>query len=248
MVDMGYLKEDIGDLAAGIDCYWQADLPAGRSCVVYPSLPEPYVNLFFPIGSDDPARIKGVSSAADFFDMRSALFGVRLHVRGFYQLHLGDASLVSDRLLPLEEVVGVGGRALARDVSGAPDFEARIEVFRVWYHSRFDQPVSSKRQNVAEAFEFLIENYQDPTVISTYAERSDISPRTVSRWFSDEIGIPPKRLARIARFHAALPGLHGDRDQGFWFDCGYYDQAHFIREFKEFTGTTPEEYGRMVSE
>lgn len=245
---MGYQPEHSDGLAGGIDCYWQADLPESRERVVYPSLPEPYINLFFPVGTDQPARIKGISSSSDFFDMRSALFGVRLYLRGFYQLHLGDASLISDRLLPLDEVVGAGERALAREISGAADFETRVEVFRAWYRSRFDQPVSSKQQNVAEAFEFLIENYQDPTVISTYAEQSGISPRTISRWFSGEIGIPPKRLARIARFHTALPGLHDDREAGFWFDCGYYDQAHFIREFKEFTGITPEEYARMVAD
>lgn len=60
--------------------------------------------------------------------------------------------------------------------------------------------------------------------------------------FGSEIGLPPKTLARILRFARVLRRLDG-ADRPAWaeiaLDCGYYDQAHLIRDFRQFAGTTP---------
>jgi len=62
--------------------------------------------------------------------------------------------------------------------------------------------------------------------------------------FLREVGLTPKRLARIYRFHAALRGLQATTTLD-WaqlaLDCGYYDQSHLSRDFREFTGRSPEE-------
>jgi AraC-like DNA-binding protein len=63
--------------------------------------------------------------------------------------------------------------------------------------------------------------------------------------FKAEVGLSPKRYCRIRRFQHTLGRAHrGQRVD--WLqvalDCGYYDQAHFIHEFRSFSGLTPTVY------
>jgi len=71
--------------------------------------------------------------------------------------------------------------------------------------------------------------------------------RTLERRFRREVGLPPKRLARIVRFHAVVRTLDRGRPPD-WarlaVDGGYFDQAHLIRDFREFAGMTPGAYLR----
>jgi AraC-like DNA-binding protein len=63
--------------------------------------------------------------------------------------------------------------------------------------------------------------------------------------FRDHLGVPPRRLGRILRFHRSIQRI-GSCKLPCWatlaLDCGYFDQSHMIREFHEFAGCTPEEY------
>ncbi len=63
--------------------------------------------------------------------------------------------------------------------------------------------------------------------------------------FDKFVGATPKAFVRIARFQKAVLSI-GDQQQVQWqsvvHDCGYYDQAHFIKDFKRFSGLTPEAY------
>jgi AraC-like DNA-binding protein len=78
--------------------------------------------------------------------------------------------------------------------------------------------------------------------IERLAYESCLSNRQFERVFKNRIGLSPKFFSRLVRFSRAWliketqPGIH-------WLqlahECGYYDQMHFIRDFKEFTGANP---------
>ncbi|QSE98187.1 helix-turn-helix domain-containing protein [Fulvivirga lutea] len=81
--------------------------------------------------------------------------------------------------------------------------------------------------------------------IEELIEQSAMSRRSLERKFIDVIGLPPKYFARIIRFNNIFKLMQeGDSS---WcqvaVNSGYYDQAHFIKEFRKFTGEKPSSYG-----
>jgi AraC-like DNA-binding protein len=79
--------------------------------------------------------------------------------------------------------------------------------------------------------------------VSDLACAAGVSPRQLERLFRDRVGIPPKLFLRIVRFQEVLRATRtGAPDAGwaaFASEHGFYDQAHFINDFKAFLGRTP---------
>ncbi len=77
-----------------------------------------------------------------------------------------------------------------------------------------------------------------------------MNERTLERKFKLHTGITPKHFSGIIRLNASAKRMQrmktGDRLTGIAYDSGYFDQAHFIREFKNHTGITPWQYHREV--
>jgi transcriptional regulator GlxA family with amidase domain len=85
--------------------------------------------------------------------------------------------------------------------------------------------------------------------ISELAEYCNVSVRQLERGFQHVIGTSPKNFARTLRFQETQRRLMFDPDADLTElaqDCGYFDQAHFIKDFKAFTGKTPTEYARQM--
>lgn len=66
-----------------------------------------------------------------------------------------------------------------------------------------------------------------------------LSPRQYRRRFEAAVGIPPKLLARILRFQRSLSCIGKLPLAQVSLECGYYDQAHLVRDFRQFSGLTP---------
>jgi AraC-like DNA-binding protein len=81
--------------------------------------------------------------------------------------------------------------------------------------------------------------------IGDVADRVGFSSRRFIELFRDQTGLTPKAFQRVRRFQHVLQSLRR-RSDGNWAalatGCGYYDQAHFIHDFKTFSGMTPGEY------
>jgi AraC-like DNA-binding protein len=88
--------------------------------------------------------------------------------------------------------------------------------------------------------------------IGALAEDLGWSRKHLIHRFRGQVGMPPKTVARLLRFHAALEQLKrsdGTRWVEIAHSCGYYDQAHLIRDFRDFAGCAPGEFlGRLLPE
>ena len=94
----------------------------------------------------------------------------------------------------------------------------------------------------------LLQEMSGAVPIEQLARLANLSLRQYRRRFERAVGVSPKRLARILRFHKLIEQLGDQAEQSNWaglaIDCGYYDQAHLIADFREFADVTPSEYVR----
>jgi AraC-like DNA-binding protein len=96
----------------------------------------------------------------------------------------------------------------------------------------------------------LIITNREITRVDHVVSRLNLSKRTLQRLFSQYIGVSPKWVIKRYRLHEAAEQLAGGEVSD-WpklaLDLGYFDQAHFIKEFKAIVGKSPAEYARDAS-
>ena len=79
--------------------------------------------------------------------------------------------------------------------------------------------------------------------VDDLAAHAGVGARQLERLFQSEVGLSPKMLLRVTRFQQVLRALREGTSHSRWAavaaDCGFYDQSHFIRDFKSFVGMAP---------
>jgi AraC-like DNA-binding protein len=182
--------------------------------------------------STGPAIVRGPSSWA-CMELRLTplgarrLFGVPMHE-------------LANQVVPLEEVLPLS-RELVDRLRDARSWSARFELLDDFLLRRLDRSVDPTSPEVEWSWARLHGSHgQAP--IHELADELGWSHRRLIARFRDQIGLAPKALARVIRFDRAVRLLRASTSRGFAeiaFDCGYFDQAHLNREFREFAGTTP---------
>ena len=87
----------------------------------------------------------------------------------------------------------------------------------------------------------------DTEILSTILNKLDINERTFQRTFKKYVGVTANQYRRICQFQVSFDQLRGKeftKLTDIAYDNGFADQSHFIRSFKEFTQTTPNDYLR----
>ncbi len=159
--------------------------------------------------------------------------------RLFFQLPM---ETIANRTVHLDDVLGATARRLQEQLHDAPTWDARFALLDSFIASRVfrAEPPSPK---VVWAWHQL-QLPGDDRRIGAIAAELGWSPRHLIARFRDHIGVPPKTLARIIRFHRVVRWLDGQLEVR-WAElahrAGYYDQAHFNRDFRELAGSTPGE-------
>jgi AraC-like DNA-binding protein len=91
----------------------------------------------------------------------------------------------------------------------------------------------------------LLQHTKGQVRVAELADACCLSARQIERRFVDVAGVPPKALARMVRFDAIRTRLMYSQDADLTalaHEFGYADQAHFSRDFRAFTGTTPRRF------
>jgi AraC-like DNA-binding protein len=155
---------------------------------------------------------------------------------------------LANRVVELDDILGVASRRLIERLGNALSWGARFDILDAFLTDRLlkARPVS---EGIVWAWQTLnMTAGQIP--ISRLADQVGCSRKHLIALFHAQVGLPPKMLARILRFQRVLEQLKADNGLR-WVeiaqDCGYYDQAHLIRDFRAFAGSSPTEFlGRQL--
>jgi len=143
------------------------------------------------------------------------------------------------------------GRAAPRMRERLLEAGSHLARFRLLESILWEQAVLPLRRHPAVSFA-LDEFQRAPNSrIADVTDEVGLSQRRLIQVFSREVGLTPKLFCRVQRFQTALQ-LVEPQEHPEWSDvaltCGYFDQAHFSQEFREFTGFSPTTYLRCRGE
>jgi AraC-like DNA-binding protein len=195
----------------------------------------------FVAGLDDTyslvdSRIPGAAIQVDF----SPLGGRRL-----LQLPM---HLVSKRTTELNELFGSEADRLIEALYEAPNWQIRFVTLDNFLLSKLRR--SEKPADEIHWAWRQLDLSRGAIPIHQITGRLGWTRKRLIKTFRNEIGIPPKALARVLRFQRALEELNSGKiisNPQLAVECGYSDQAHMIRDFKDFSGLTPVELLRLYS-
>jgi len=147
------------------------------------------------------------------------------------------------RVVTLEALLGRAGLLLHEALALAEGWEGRFAVLDDFFLARLDDALSPV-PSITRALGRLRATSGAIPVASLAAEVG-CSRRHLTAGFREHVGVTPKLLARILRFQRAISLMDGPLG---WAEishaCGYYDQAHLIRDFQQFAGSAPGELAR----
>jgi AraC-like DNA-binding protein len=144
--------------------------------------------------------------------------------------------------LGVDEIWGPDGRRLHEQLIETAAPAGRFALLEQFLMSRA-RP-SARYADVATALD-AVERSPELSIAEVGA-LTGLSPKRLITRFRTEVGLTPKAYARVRRFQAALRRLRsgGARGAEIAADVGYFDQAHFVREFRAFTAMTPSQYAQ----
>jgi AraC-like DNA-binding protein len=152
---------------------------------------------------------------------------------------------LTGRVIALEALLGRAGQLLHEQLASATHFEQRFAALDAFLLDRLDDALSPV-PSVTRALTRL-HAARGNVAIRALTDELGCSRRHLNTGFREHVGVPPKTLARILRFNRAVelmptPLSWAEISQA----CGYYDQAHLVRDFQQFAGSSPTEFARRA--
>jgi AraC-like DNA-binding protein len=171
---------------------------------------------------------------------------VRLLPRGARAVFGGLSLLeLANRVFDLESVLGRAAEVerLRQRAMEAAGLGAALDLVEGWLTDRIRQ--GPKVHSLTRTALHILGEGRGTIRVEAVARNLGVSSRYLNSLFGRQVGLPAKSLSRVLRFQRALDllDLPGTPDLGrLALECGYYDQSHLNRDFRELVDLTPGEY------
>ncbi|NBD08328.1 MULTISPECIES: helix-turn-helix domain-containing protein [Corallococcus] len=151
------------------------------------------------------------------------------------------ADALAEQTVALDALWGTSARSLRERLmeASSPLEQVRLLEEHLLHRLRRSFELAPALRASLDAFE-----RPDLTSVAEVNRRTGLSPKRLLALFREEVGLSPKTFWRVRRFRAALRDLDQGalRGAALAAEHGYFDQAHFLREFRSLAGSNPREY------
>jgi hypothetical protein len=247
------------DLESLVKCYWTLEVPAQKDVQRQLIIPDGCIEMIFILGDD----IKRYTSEDEFILQPREMvlgqisdsfyieptgyvnsFAVRFYPYGFASFVPTSIKKLANKETPIELLFGKEtSKHLGQKIMRATDTEKRIEIIEGFLLDKLNDKATI--DNIVKTTIDAMFSTRGSTPINAILKDDLSKRRQLERKFIRQIGISPKQLGKVIRLQTALKMLLNKQSASFTeiaYESEYYDQAHFIKDFKEFTGTTPKEF------
>lgn len=229
-----------------VSCFWQLTVDYGD--YGYLSVPDNCVDWIINLG--DPSEsfiVTPFSSATEFsFSGPASYFAIRFRVLGYKGLintPLGEWQNSEHSMAAIELVDRLVLEQVSTALYQSSQFDERCHHVSAILLAELKLPTIDRRlaQFIKSAFQGYSMGFNS---VRLDCSGFGISERQLRRLSQLHLGLSIKDFLKVARFQAALHSMNTRADRCVWADH-YYDQSHFIRDFKSLANTTPNRFLQM---
>ena len=239
----------VAALSNFIYCYWRLKTSQPLSDPYhYRVVADGCIDIFFDLNNPAENFVMGFCKKYTEFPLENSFdyVGVRFFPSIFPQLFKTDASELSNRFEQLSSVIPDTASFISKHFSDELTFTQVKDTFDSYFLNLIQNTAFSNDTRFYNAMEIILKNYG---VINIETDLdTGLSARQLRRLFEFYVGDSAKTFSKVVRFQnilTAKPSGQSLKQNKLFSDTGYYDQAHFIKEFKTFYGVTPGKlYGR----
>ncbi|WP_223700940.1 AraC family transcriptional regulator [Sutcliffiella deserti] len=254
------IKKPSIHLLPWIENYWQVQLHTGEFMKNETILPNGKIEMIFAlegnykVGNRKTYSVKhswlsGIQHEPLHIQYNGAsnLIGIRFHPHGLFPFLPIPINETINQVEPLSLLLGELANEIYENLCESKSIAEVFNKLDRYLISRISSKKEKQHSVVQQGINYLKKH--PTTSFSNLAFQLGYSDRHFNRIFKDQTGISPKLMARIFRFEQSCLRLFDQKElegSSFVQELGYYDQSHFIKEFKRFSGMTPMEYQKVA--
>lgn len=206
----------------------------------------PSINCSFKLGDstfvghfDNPYEIR--------FKGGVTIFHIRFKANGVYPLTNIPLELLTNNSISLNDLLNQQMDILYERLAEKTSSTERIKVLEVYLLNAYKNAHLHHRLDYGIG---LIHQSRGLLSVKQLTSKLNTNYKSLNRWFLKHVGLSPKRYIQIIRFKHILTELEQGQQPN-WLqlavDYGFHDQAHFIKEFKQFSGSSPSTFMTQLS-
>jgi len=248
-----------GPLTQFIDCIWAEDFCKVGSGRFLHIVPDQSVELIFSkaamerdlgIGEERlrmRSQLVGLKTRPQRVSLEeSPVIGVRFKPQGLYPFLKGSVKNTINQCLLLEDAFGKEIHQIEEQVFCAQSFEERFTLIEDFFT---DQLIKTgfHQDPLFDALQQALEQSEGSLSIHGLSSKFDVSVKTIERRFITYTGLTPKKYALSLRVIQALKNTRTSKAENLVrtaHQYGFFDQAHFIKEVKRYTGLLPKDFAK----
>ena len=256
---MNYKQYDPPEsLQSFIKCFWSLEAPSQAIAEKQRIVPDGCMEMIFHYGDpykqflEDGTSILQpqcfvfgqITSPLEIIPTgASGIIAARFQPDGFIPFSSYPIQQMENKAVPLTILFGDKAAVLEKNVLHADSNDNRINFITEFLLDQLNSDEAADRITKTSIETLLQSNGQ--INVDELADHLQINRRQLERKFSSAIGLSPKQLSKVIRLQSTLKAMQEKQYTSLTslaYENGYYDQAHFIKDFKEFTGISPKQF------
>ncbi|MDF3821245.1 helix-turn-helix domain-containing protein [Leptospira sp. 96542] len=249
------------DLSSIIKCYWTLEVPKSDETHKQRIVPDGCIEMAFLLG-DDIKRYKNKMKDQFVYQPRAMVIGqitepfeieptgyvntfaVRFFPFGFSMIHSIPMDQLANNETPLSALFGDKvANQLYEDIIKTKDIKLRIKIIEVFLLDQL-KTKSNQERVIQMTVESLMKSNGSAPILSIW-NHDAAKVRDMERKFLKLVGLSPKHLGKIIRLQTALKLMLDGEPKSLTqiaYESDYYDQSHFIKDFRKLTGLNPRQF------